>query len=158
MRYEVGMPKELLKIPIDSYEEDEVRPTRAHETVQGLVGLVSMILQNDGVQDYDVRWDHALSSVSEMLSDPILEGFYKSKLRNSAEFRIVMAMYDQEVVRSNGTPNYHHLQTAVKLHIDQMMRNRSFRVWSDVVERGSVTKVKKRNKVCVAMKIVFSAM
>ena len=42
-----------------------------------------MTLQNDDVQDFDVRWDHALLSVSEMPSDPILEGLYKSKL----EFR-----------------------------------------------------------------------
>ena len=31
-------------------------------------------VQNDDVQDFDVRWDHALLSVSEMPSDPILEG------------------------------------------------------------------------------------
>ena len=27
---------------------------------------VSMTLQNDDVQDFDVRWDHALLTVSEM--------------------------------------------------------------------------------------------
>ena len=40
-----------------------------------------MSLQNDDVQDFDVRLDHALLSVSEMTSDAILEGLHKSKLQ-----------------------------------------------------------------------------
>ena len=35
-------------------------------------------LQNDDVQDFDVRWDQALLSASDMPSDVILEGLYKS--------------------------------------------------------------------------------
>ena len=87
-----------------------------------------------------------------MRSDPILEGLYKSKLQNSAQLRTVMALYDQEVARNNGTPNYQQVKTAVKLHIDQMMRNRNFKARNDV-ERGSVTKNPKRNKACVEKKV-----
>ena len=69
-----------LRIPTDSYEEDKIahmiyeyfRATGAHETVQGLEDLVSMTLQSEDVKDFDVRWDHALLSMSEMPSDPIL--------------------------------------------------------------------------------------
>ena len=46
------------------------------------------------VQDFDVRLDYALSSVSEMPSDPILEGLYKTKLQNSAQIRTMMALFD----------------------------------------------------------------
>ena len=99
------------------------RATGAYETAQGLADLVSMTLQNDDVQDVDVRWVHAISSVSEMPSDPILEGLYKSKLQNSAQRQTVMALYDQEVARNNGTPNFQQLKTAVKLHIDQMAKS-----------------------------------
>ena len=74
-------------------------------------------------------------TVSEMPSDPILEGLYKSKLQNSARLQTVMALYDQEVARNNWNPNYQQLKTAVKLHIDQMTRTRNFRVRNDVVER-----------------------
>ena len=56
------------------------RATGAYATLQGLADVVSTTLQNDDVQDFDVRWDHALLSVSEMPSDPILEGLCKSKL------------------------------------------------------------------------------
>ena len=67
------------------------RATRVYEAVQGLSDLFIASLQSD-----DVRWDHALLSVREMPSDMILEGLYKSNLQNSAQFLIVMALYDQE--------------------------------------------------------------
>ena len=88
-----------------------------------------------------------------MFSDPILKGLYKSKLQNSAQLRIMMALYDQDVARNNGTPNYQQLKTAVKLHYDQMMRTRNFRAGSDVVERGSVTKTQRGNKAHVERKV-----
>ena len=84
--------------------------------------------------------------LSDMHSDPILEGLYKSKPQNSAQLRTVMAFCDQEVARNYGTPNYQLWQIAVKLHIDQMMRNQDFKARNDVVERGSVTKSQKKEK------------
>ena len=53
--------------------------------------LFAVSLQNDDFQDFDVRWDHALLSVSEIPSDMILEGLYKSKLEDSVQLQIVMA-------------------------------------------------------------------
>ena len=134
------------------------RGNGAHEAVQGLSDLFTSSLQNDDVQEFDVRWDHALLlSVSEMPSDMILEGLHKSKLQYSAQLRTVMALCDQEGARNNGTPNYEQLKTAVKLHTDQMMRNRKFRAPSDVVERGLVTKSEEGKKAFVERKVgVFS--
>ena len=129
------------------------RATEAHEAVQGLSDLFILSLQNDDVQDFDVRWDHALLSVSEMPSDMILEGLYKSKLQNSVQLQTVLALYDQETARNKGKPNYSQLKTAVKLHIDQMMRTRNFRVRSDVVERGSVTNSQKGKTAYVERKV-----
>ena len=121
------------------------RATGAYEAVQGRSTLFAKSSQNDDVQDFDVRWDHALVSVSEMPSDIILEGLYKSKLENSIQLQTVMALHDQETARTKKL-NYHKLKTAVKLHIDQMTRTRNFRVRNDVVERGSVTKSQKRKE------------
>ena len=118
------------------------RATSAYETVQGLSTLFAISLQNDDLQDFDVRSGHVLLSVIEMPSDVILEGLYKSKLGNYVRLRTVMALYDQETMRTK-EPN-HQLKTAVKLHIDHMMRTRNIRVQSDVVERGSLTKSQKR--------------
>ena len=105
----------------------------------------ALSLQNNDVQYFDVTWGHALFSVSEMPSDMILEGLYKSKLQNSAQLRTVMALYDQDGARNNGTPNY-HLKTAAKLHVDQMMRTRNFKARNDAVERVSYQELKKRTK------------
>ena len=69
--------------------------------------------------------DHALF-ISEMPSDMILEGLYKSKLLNSAQLQTVLVLYDQETVRNDGQVRYLRLKTSVKLHIDQMMRTRNF--------------------------------
>ena len=129
------------------------RATRACEARQGLSGLFSKHLQNDDVQDFDIRWDHAPLSVSEMPSDPILEGLYKSKCQNSAQLRTELALYDQDVARNNGTPNYQQLKIAVKLSSYQMARNRNFRVRNDVVERGAFTKSQKSKKAYVERKV-----
>ena len=51
----------------------------------------------------------------------ILEGLCKSKLQDSVLLQTVLALYDQETVRSNGQTCYLRLKTSVKLHIDQMM-------------------------------------
>ena len=48
-------------------------------------------------------------------------------------FRLVLALHDQETSR-NKKPNCQQLKSALKLHIDQMMRTRNFRVRNDVVE------------------------
>ena len=44
---------------------------------------------------FDVRWDQALLSASEMPSDVILEGLYKSKLQDPVQLQTVLALYDQ---------------------------------------------------------------
>ena len=97
--------------------------------------MFSVRLQNDDVQDFDVRWDQALLSASDMPSDVIQEGLYESKIKNSVQLQTVMALYDQETAKTK-EPNHHKSKTAVKLHIDQMMRTRNFRVQNNVVERG----------------------
>ena len=112
-----------------------LRATGAYEAVQGLSNLFSVSLQNDDVQDFDVRWDQSLLSASEMPSDVILQGLYKSKLQGSVQLETVLALYDQETVRNNGQNSYLRLKTAVKLHTDQMMRTRNFRAQNEKVER-----------------------
>ena len=80
---------------VSVYKEDKIaymiyeyfRATGACEAVQRLPTLFALSLLNDDVQDFDVRWDHALLSVSEMPSDMILEGLYKSKLETSVQLQ-----------------------------------------------------------------------
>ena len=114
--------------------DEHFRATGAYGAVQGLSDLFNFRLQKDEVQDSDVRWDQALLSASDMPSDVILEGLYKSKLQDSVPLQTVLALYGQETVRNNGQPNYSRLTTSVRLHIDQTMRTRNFR-FSLIVKR-----------------------
>ena len=132
---------------------EHFRAIGAYGAVRGLPVLFSIRLQNDDVQDSDVRWDQALLPASDMPSDVILKGLYKSKLQDSVQLQTVLALYDQETVRNNGQTSFLRLKTSVKLHIGQMMRTRSFRVRNEGVERGSVTKGQKGKKACVGGKV-----
>ena len=86
----------------------------------------------------------------------VLERLYKSKFQNSVQLQIVLTLCDQETVRNNGQTSYLRLKTSVQLHIDQMMRNRNFRVWNEVVERGSVTKSQRKPTLWGKWESVFS--
>ena len=68
------------------------------------------------------------------------------KLQDSVQLQTVLALYDLVTVRNSGQTSYLRLKTSVKLHIDQMMRTRNFRVRNEVVESGSVTKSQKGKK------------
>ena len=57
-----------------------VQPELMKEAVQGLSTLFAVSLKSDDVQEFYVRCDHASLSVSDMPSDMILEGLYKSKI------------------------------------------------------------------------------
>ena len=151
----------VLRIPTDSYVEhkflcmihEHFRATGACEAVQELSHLLNIRLQNDDVQDFDVRWGQALLSASETPSDGILEGLYQSKLQDSVQLQTVLALYDQETARNNGQTNYLQLKTAVKLQMYQMMRTRNFRVQNEVVGRRSVTKSQKGKEANVEGKV-----
>ena len=85
------------------------------------ISFVKISLQNEDVQDFDVRWDQALLSASEMPSGVILEGLYKKKFQDTVQLQTVLASYDQETVRNNGQTSYSRLKMSVKLHVDLIM-------------------------------------
>ena len=66
---------------------EHFRATGAYEAVQVLSDLFGVRLRNDDVQDFDVRWDQALLSASEIPTDVVLEGLYKSKLLDSVQLQ-----------------------------------------------------------------------
>ena len=105
---------------------EHFRASGAQEAIQGLSDLFSIRLQNDDVQDFDVRWDQALLTANDMPSDVILEGLNKSKLQDSVQLQTVLALCDQETGRNNGQTSYLRLKASVKLHTDQMIRTRNF--------------------------------
>ena len=116
------------------------RSTGSYDGVQGLSDQFSIRLQSDDVQDFDVRWDQAISSTSDTPSDKILEGSHKSKLQESAVLQTTLALYEEETIRHGGQPDYFRLRMCVKLQFHQSLRNKNFKIGYEIVERGVVTK------------------
>ena len=105
---------------------EHFRTNGAYEAVQGVSDLFRKRSQDDDVQDFDTRWDQALSAASEIPTETVLEGFFKSNLKDSVRRQTVLAMYEQENVRNNEPPNYSRLKTIVRRHVETM-RTRNFR-------------------------------
>ena len=59
------------------------RPTGSCDEIQGLSGLFSIKLENDDIQDFELRWEQALLLTSDPPSDKVLEGLYVSNLQDS---------------------------------------------------------------------------
>ena len=132
---------------------EHFRATGACEAVQGPSDLFNIRSQNDNVQDFDVRWDQALLSAGETPTEMDFGGLYKSKLQDSVQLQTVMALSDQEIVRNNGQPSYPRMKTSVRLHVDQTMRTRNFRVQNEKKWRGAVTKSQRGKNAYVERKV-----
>ena len=95
------------------------RVTGAHDTVLDYADLFYVILRDETVQEFDTRWDEVLLSMSKIPSDDVLESLYKLRIRESAQLRTVLELYDMEVHQKISMPNYQKLKTMVKRCIDQ---------------------------------------
>ena len=107
--------------------------------------MFSIQLVNDDIQDFDLRWEQALSLTSDPPSDKVLEGLYVSKLQDSSQVQTIMALYNQELLREVGKRDYHRLRMCVKLHIEQALRSKNFRNHNEITERVAVTEGKGQN-------------
>ena len=116
---------------------EHFRATGACEAVQGLSDLFTIRLQNDDVQDFDVRWDQAPLRAREIHTDVILEGLYKSKLQNSAQTSDCVGFVRSRNGSKEGKAELFTIEDICKTSCYQMMRTRNFRVRNDVVQRGS---------------------
>ena len=121
------------------------RPTGSYDEIQGLSGLFSIKLENDDIQDFDLRWEQALLLTSDPPSDKVLEGLYVSKLQDSFPVQTIMALFNQEILRRGGQRDYHRLRMCVKLHVGQTHRSKKIRIQSEISERVAVTKGKGQN-------------
>ena len=63
-------------------------------------------------------WNHVKLWMSEISSDVILVGLYKSKLQEFVQLQTVLTLCEQETFRNNGQMSYLRLKASVKLHVD----------------------------------------
>ena len=59
-------------------------------------------LENDHVQDFDLRWEQALLLTSDPPSDKVLGGLYVSKWQDSSQAQTILALFNQEILRGGG--------------------------------------------------------
>ena len=122
---------------------DYFRVTGAHDTVLDYADLFSVSLRDDNIQEFDTRWDEVLLSMSNIPSDDILESLYKLRIRESAQLKTVLELYDMEIHQKISMPNYQKLKTMVKRSIDQKLRLRICDARHGKIETGAVLKSRK---------------
>ena len=93
---------------------DYLRVTGAHDTALDYADLFSVALHDDNVQEFDTRWDEVQLSMSKIPSDVVLESLYKLRIREFAQLKTVLELYDMEFHQKISIPNYQKLKTMVK--------------------------------------------
>ena len=86
---------------------DYFRVTGAHDTVLDYADLFSVTLHDDNIQEFDTRCDEVLLSMSKIPSDDIFESLYKLRIRESAQLKNVLKLY--EIHQKISMPNYQKL-------------------------------------------------
>ena len=102
------------------------RVTGANDSVENYADLLTIVLRNDDIREFDSKWDGILLSMTKIPSDDILEGLYKLRIRDSEKLKTVLELYDLEIHQKKAGPDYHRLKTMVKRSIEQDLRNRNF--------------------------------
>ena len=77
-------------------------------------------------QEFDTRWDEVPPSMSTIPSDDIKESLYKLRIRESAQLKNALELYDKEIHQKISMPNYQKLKTMVKRRKDQKLQLRTF--------------------------------
>ena len=116
------------------------RVTGANDSVENYADLITMVLRNDDIQEFDSKWDGILLSMTKIPSDDILTGLYKFRIRESEKLKTVLELYDLEIHQKKAGPDYHRLKTMVKRSIEQDLRNRNFGARNGNYERNAVVK------------------
>ena len=105
--------------------------------------LFFVTLHDDDSQEFDTRWDEVPLSMSKIPSDDVLERLYKLRIRESAQLKTVLELYDMEIHQKIPMPNYQKLRTMVKRSVNQKLRLRNLDARHGRSETGAVVKNRK---------------
>ena len=117
---------------------DYFRVTGIHDSVENYADLFTISLRNDDIQEFDSKWDGILLSMTKIPPDDILEGLYKSRIRESEKLKTVLELYDLEIHQKKA--DYHRLKTMVKRSIEQNLPMKNFEARDGNYERKAVVK------------------
>ena len=117
------------------------RVTGANGSVESYAHLLTFVLRNDDIQEFDSKWDGILLSMTNIPHDEILEGLHKLRTRESEKFKTVLELYDLETHQKKAGPDYHKLKTMVKRSIEQDLRNKNsvYKEFLEIVGNGNPT-------------------
>ena len=93
---------------------DYFRVTGAQDPVLDYDDFFSVTLRDDNIQEFDTRWDVVLLSMSKIPSDDVLESLYKLRIRESAQLKTVLELYDVETHQKISRPNCQKNKIMVK--------------------------------------------
>ena len=116
------------------------RVTGANDSVENYADLFTVVLRNDDIQEFDLKWDGISLSITKIPSDVILEGLYKLRIRESDKLKTVLEVYNMEIHQKKLGPDYHRLKTMVKRSIEQNLRIKNFEARNGNHERNAVDK------------------
>ena len=116
------------------------RVTGANDSVENYADLFTVGLRNDDIQEFDSMWDVILLCMTKIPPDDILEGLYKSRIREFGKLKTVWELYDMEIHQKKLGPDYHRLKTMVKRGIEQDIRNKNFGARNGNYESDAVVK------------------
>ena len=116
------------------------RVTGANDSVENYADLVTIVLRNDDIQEFDSKWDGILLSMTKIPSDDILEGLYKLRIRESEKLKTVLELYNMEIHQKKAGPDYHRLKTMVKRSFEQNLRIKNFEASNGNFEKNAVVK------------------
>ena len=112
---------------------DYFRVTGAHDAVLDSADLFSVTLRDDNVQEFDTIWAEILLSMSKIPSDDVLESLFKLRIRESAQLKTVVELYDMEIHQKILMPNKKKLKAMVKRSKDQKTTITNF--WRQAPEK-----------------------
>ena len=125
--------------------DEKFRPTGSFDGIPSLSSLFSINMENNDIQDFDLRWKQTLLMTSDPPSDKVLGGLYVSKIQESSQAHTIMALHNQEILRGGGQRDYHRMKICVKLNVEQTQMSKNFRSQNKIIGRGAVIKGKRQN-------------
>ena len=116
------------------------RVTGASDSVENYADLFTIVLRNDNIQEFDIKWDENLLSMTQIPPDDILEILYKLRIRESEKLKTVLKLYNMEIHQKKAGPDYHRLKTMVKRSIEENLRIKNFEARNGNIETSPVVK------------------
>ena len=126
---------------------DHFRVTATHDSVENYTDLFTIVLQNDDIQEFDSKWVGIFLSMTKNPHDDILEGLYKLRIRESEKLKTVLELYDLEIHRKKGGPDYHRLKTMVNRSIEQEIRDKNLGAELEILRRTPWSRIRGQNSV-----------